>query len=105
MGEFVIASGDAAEVFHATEQTFNEIAVLVLMHIVFTGRVAVGARRDDRLGPGVGDRVQQGVGIEGFVGDHSIGIDALQQGIGLRDVMRLPVRAARVGEPAVWQRR
>ncbi len=69
---------------------FNEIAVLVLMHIVFTGRVAVGARRDDRLGPGVGDRVQQGVGIEGFVGDHSIGIDALQQGIGLRDVMRRP---------------
>ena len=27
MGEFVIASGDAPEVFHATEQPFNEIAV------------------------------------------------------------------------------
>ena len=36
LGQFVIAGGDEAEVFHATKQTFNEIAVLVLMHIVFT---------------------------------------------------------------------
>ena len=53
MGQFVIASGDATKMFHATDQTLNEIAVLVLIHIVFTRRVAVGARWDDRLGPPV----------------------------------------------------
>ena len=86
--------------FYATEVAFNEVAVLVLMGVIGCRRVAVGARRNNRFRATPGDVLAQFVTIEGFVGEHRVAIDILQQRGRLRDVMCLPLGQDKSGKVA-----
>ena len=49
LGEFVVTCGDAPELLDATEETLDQIAVLVEVPIERTGVEPIGTRRDCRL--------------------------------------------------------
>ena len=98
--QFFIARCDAAEVFNAAEVAFNEIAVLILMPVIGCWRGAVGARRNDRFRATLGDVLAQLVSVKGFIGEHRIGIDVLQQRSSLRNVMCLPLGQDESGKVA-----
>ena len=87
--ELFIARGDPAKVFDKAKMAFNEIAILVLMRIIGSRRIAVGARRDDRLGPAHCIVLAQLVSVKGFVGEHRLRIGVFQQSCRLGDVMYL----------------
>jgi len=78
--------------FDAAEEPLDEIAMLVLMPIEVALYRAMSHGRDHGLGPSLGNRRDQRIGIEGFVGDHGIGLDAVDQGVGSRQIVRLPAR-------------
>ncbi len=86
--------------FDAAEVAFNEITVLILMPVIGCWRGTVGARRNDRFGATLGDVLAQLVSIKGFIGDHRIGIDALEQRGSLRDVMCLALGQDESGKVA-----
>ena len=79
---------------------FNEIAVLILMRVIGWRCVAVAARRNHGFRAALGDVLAQVVCIEGFVGEHRIAIDILQQRGRLRDVMCLSLGQDQSGKIA-----
>lgn len=89
MGEFVVGSSDAAELFDAGKEPFNQVAMLVSMLIEGALLLACGAGRDNGLCRHVGNLVEQGIGIERFVRDDDVGLQSFQQGGGLGDIMTL----------------
>lgn len=48
--------------------------------------------RDHHLGAGLRERPDQRIGIEHLVGDHGVGLDALEQRRRLRQIVRLSSR-------------
>jgi hypothetical protein len=58
-----VSGGNTPKMFDPCEETFNQIAVLVQMRIVGPEFLAVGARRDDRLGATGLDTLDQGIGV------------------------------------------
>ena len=72
MGEFVVAGGDAPELFDAGKEALDQVAMLVLLLIEGALLFAGDARRDNGLSWHVGDLLQQGIGIERLVGDDGI---------------------------------
>ena len=67
-----------------------QIAVLVQMRIVESEYLAIGTRRDDRLGTAGLDALDQGIGVVALVGDDRIGPDVCDQVRGEVDIGDLP---------------
>ena len=84
--------------FDPAEVTFDEIAVLILMLVIRSGGVALGARRDDRFGAALGNGLAQVIRIKGFISDNGLSVNALKQRGRLGNVMRLPLSESESGK-------
>ena len=85
--EFVVADGEATELLEAGEQVFDQMPGAIAVRVPRPGLMAVTARRNHRLGTGVGDGLDEGVRVVTLVGDHGGGRgNGVQQRVRLRDV-------------------
>lgn len=66
--------------------------MFVLMPIEVALHDAMSHWRDHDFGSGLLDRLDQGIGIEGLVCDHGIGLNALDQRLRPRQIVRLSTR-------------
>jgi hypothetical protein len=76
---FLVSRSDTAELFEFAEEIFNEMAPAVHVEVTFDGLGPVGFRRDDDHGAAVVQFGAQPIHIEGFVGEQSFKVDALDQ--------------------------
>jgi hypothetical protein len=88
--QLVVSGGDAAELFELVEEALDDVALLVGVYIVGTLDLAVSFRRDDGLGAGLGDPVDEMVGVVALVGDGGACGDAVDKIVGEGDVISLP---------------
>ena len=99
--EILRVSGNPSELFDPIEETFDEVAVLVPVAIIFALLDAVVVRGDDGLGPEGPHFPDEAVSVIRPVSDHPLGTEALKQRRGLGDVggrmepRRQPRRSAR----------
>ena len=77
--QFVVACGDTAELLEAAEESLDEIAMLVLMHIPGALVQAIGSRRNDCLGADSSDCLQQRIAVVGLVRYHGIWTQTFEQ--------------------------
>ena len=63
--------------FQTIEETLNQIAGLIAMAIIIPRSVAIGARRDNRLGAIRLDALDQRIGIVALIGNHRPGLRRL----------------------------
>lgn len=77
--QFVVARGDAAEVFEFIEKPLDQIAFFVEVPIAGMRSAAITSRRNDRHGAGIEDGVVEVLGIVGPVGDDGATGGALDQ--------------------------
>lgn len=68
MRDAVVSCGDAAELLELADGSFDPVAQLVFDRIEGTLAGHAGALRDDRLGAGSFDKVEDCVGIVSLVG-------------------------------------
>jgi hypothetical protein len=76
---FLVSCSDTAELFEFAEEIFNEMAPAVHVEVTFDGLGPIGFRRDDGNGAAVVQFGAQPIHIEGFVGEQSLKVDALDQ--------------------------
>ena len=67
--QLVVWGGDTAELFELVEEALDDVALLVEVYIVGTLEFAISFWRDDGLGTGLGDPLDEMVGIVALVGD------------------------------------
>lgn len=72
LGQFVIARGDTPEVFDASEEAFDQIAVPIEMTIEAALGDSIGAGRNDGLRPRRFDHGNEVVGIVPLVGNYGL---------------------------------
>lgn len=89
--ELVVLGCDASELLELVEEAFDAIALLVEGAVIAVLVSALRHGRDDR--DGIEDGIVQSVGIVGTVGQHMVGLQAVDQGLGLADVAALSGRA------------
>lgn len=70
-----VSGGNAPKMFDPCEEALDQIAVLVQMRIVESEVLAIGTRRDDRLGAAGLDTLDQCIGVVALVGDDRIASD------------------------------
>ena len=70
VGSFVIARGDATEVFEPTEHSFDEVAAAVGLGVPGIGMFACRVGRDHRFDPSSGEPVPQFASVVGAVGQQ-----------------------------------
>ena len=70
--QFVVSSGDAAEMFDAREETLDQIAVFVELAIEVSLSQPIGTRRDNGLSPRGLDARDEVIGIVSLVGDDGL---------------------------------
>lgn len=75
------------------EEALDAVALLVERDVVRPLELAVSLWRDDDLGAGFGDPVDEMVGVVSLVGDCRFSCDALDQVMGKGDVVALAGRA------------
>lgn len=78
-----MACGDTAEMFDAKKETFDKVAMFVLMLVVRTLVDPVGARRDNGGSTQLLNVRNQGIGIVSLVSDYCIRMQSFEQGNGL----------------------
>jgi hypothetical protein len=83
----------------ATEEAFDEVAVLVDRLALSNRLASIGPRRDDSLGGHGRDLLAQRHGVVSLVGHDALGRHALEQRAGLGDVVHLAGRDAALYEP------
>ena len=83
---FGVASGNAPPFFHAKERIFDEVAQFVEVFVVMPRHLAVDARRDDGLHPGVLDALHNGVRIVAAIGEKGVGFQSFDKGQSLRTI-------------------
>ena len=71
------------------EETFDEIAFAVEGEIARAGRFSVGFGWDDRGDRSIVEGGDEGVGVEGLVGDQRAGIDGFDQRFGAHEIVIL----------------
>ena len=74
------------------EEALDEVALAIEGEVGRSGLLAVGLRRDDRRDVTPLERFDERVGVISLVGDQSLGPEAFEQRLGLRDVGGLPRR-------------
>jgi hypothetical protein len=87
--QLVVSGGDAAELFELVEEALDDVAFFVEVNVVGTLDLAVSFWRDDDLGAGLGDPVDEMVGIIAFVGDGRARGDAVDKIMREGDVIAL----------------
>ena len=87
--ELVVSGSDTTELFELVEEALDDVAFFVEVDVVGTLDLAVSFWRDDDLGAGLGDLVDEMVGIVAFVGDRRAGGDAVNKVMREGDVIAL----------------
>ena len=89
LGGFVVARGDAAEVFDFVDEAFDQMAFLVELGIVSDdpSARAVGGDNGDRAA--LHQVRPEGIGVEGLVGDQDFHGQPVEQRFGLRHFVAL----------------
>lgn len=105
IGSSVISCGEASEVFRPVEASRDAVASSVDFRVVKDGNLARAGRGDDSPGVHAGDCLAQVVVVTGPVGQHSVSLEAFEQGaLAVRLSCRWPaVSRKRSGRPSVSQ--
>ena len=80
LGEFVVARGDASELFDPCEEAFDQIAILIDVPIEGTRMESIGARRNHGLVLLRRNHLDEGVGVVALVGNDEVRWFILDQG-------------------------
>ena len=92
MCQFFVARGHAAKLLEPIQEAFHQIAIFIDMSIIRSVCGAVAARRDHRLRAyGLNVRDQR-ICVISLVADDGLGVQALNQGLGLRHVSHFAAR-------------
>ena len=86
---FFVARCDASELFEDVEETLDEIAFAVEREIARTRGLSAGFAWDDGGDRSIVEGGDEGVGVEGLVGDQSAGIDGFDQRLGASEIVIL----------------
>ena len=89
LGEFVVTSGDGSEMLEHVEKTLDEIAFAVEGEIACARGFSVRFGWDDRGDRSIVKGGDEGVGVEGLVGDQSAGRDSFDQRFGASEIVIL----------------
>ena len=89
LGEFVVTSGDGSEMLEHVEKTLNEIAFAVEGEIACARGFSVRFGWDDWGDRSIVEGGNEGVGVEGLVGDQSAGRDSFDQRFGASEIVIL----------------
>ena len=92
LGEFVVARCNAPELLDATEESLDQISLLVDMTIERTGIESIGTRRNHCLTTLSRNRCDEGIRVVSFVGDDETRRLILDQRVGLIDIGNLASR-------------
>ena len=79
LGEFIVTRGDGPEILERIAETLNEIAFAVEGEIACARGYSVRFGWDDWGDRSIVERGDEGVGVEGLVGDQSAGIDGFDE--------------------------
>ena len=79
LGELVVTRGDGPEMFELVEETLNEIAFAVEGEIAPARGFSIGFGWDDWRDRSSVEGADEGVGVEGLIGDQSAGIDGFDE--------------------------
>ena len=79
LGEFVVARGYGAEMFECIEETLNEIAFRVEGEVARARSFSIGFGWDDWNDRSLVEGGDEAIGVERLVGDHSAGIDGVNE--------------------------
>ena len=89
LGEFVVASGDGPKMLEQVEEALDEIAFAVEDEIARTRGCSVGFGWDDGDNRSLGEGGDEGVGVEGLVGDQGAGAGGCDQRFGASQIVIL----------------
>ena len=89
LGELVVTRGDGPEMLELVEKTLNEIAFAVEGEVARARGFSVGFGWDDRDDRSIVEGGDEGVGVEGLVGDQSAGRDGFDQRFGASEIVIL----------------
>ena len=81
-GAAIIARGEAPKVLQLVEAALDQVALAVEDGIMGNDGLAASVRRDDRRHAGGLDGLADRIAVVGFVGDHGIGLDAVEHRLG-----------------------
>lgn len=85
--KLVIACGEATKLLQAREQVLNQMARPIAMRVEGSRAAPIRTRRNDRLGPGLFDGLDQRIRVVSLVGDDNLHAgQRVDQGLGLGDV-------------------
>ncbi len=88
-GKLVIACGDGAEMLEGVEETLDEIAFAVEGEVARARGFSVGFGWDDWDDRPIVEGGNEGIGVEGLVGDQGAGIDGFDQRFGAGEIVIL----------------
>ena len=91
-GEFVVASGDGAEVFEFVEEALDEVAFAVEREIARPLGLTIGLGRDDRSDSPLVEGANERVGIVRLVANQGIWVGVLDQRFRASKIMSLAWR-------------
>ncbi len=86
---FVVARGDAAELFEIAEEVLDQMAPAVHREVAGDGAHPVGFGRDDRQDAPVIEFGSQPIVVEAFVGEQSVEVEAGDKRFGAKAVVAL----------------
>ena len=92
VGELVVAGGDGAILLELAEEPLDQIALAIEREIGVARLGAIGLGRNDGRDGAALEGLDQSVGVVGFVGQERVGLDLVEQRLGLGDIGRLPGR-------------
>ena len=79
LGKLIVTRGDSPEMFELVEETLDEIALAVEGEIARARGFSVGFGWDDWRDRSSVEGADEGVGVEGLVGDQSARIDGFDE--------------------------
>lgn len=86
-GQLVIACGEATELLQVREQVLDQVARSIAMRVEGSRAAPIRAWRNDRLGAGLFDGLDQRIRVVSLVGDDGLHPgQCVDQGLGLGDV-------------------
>ena len=89
LGELVVTRGDGPEVFELVEEPLDEIAFAVEGEVAPARGFSVGFGWDDWDDRSSLEGADEGVGVEGLVGDQSAGIDGFDERLSASQIVIL----------------
>ena len=86
VGELVVAGCNGAILFELAEKSLDEIAFAIEGKIGVARLTAIGLGWNDRHDASALERLDQGIGVLGLVGQEGRGLDLVEQRRGLADI-------------------